>query len=247
VGGSPEFATFLIARRIQIEAVMAARLGPAAPGPGAPEAEVLRRFRSFAASALRRGNEGAAPALDGLHGNERRTAAVLDSWAEAAALVAGAEGEALRVALNPLLQRFRTSLRQTSPQRRSRGAPRARRRAVIAAIDRVADIFLALEADSGRIVDANPAAGSLLGNPAAGSLLGVARDALLGIDAMSFVPEEQRGAWWSELDAMSEGTEPRRFASSLQDATGGRITVECSLTCFATRDRTLALVLARPR
>jgi PAS domain S-box-containing protein len=109
---------------------------------------------------------------------------------------------------------------------------------VIAAIDRVADIFLALEADSGRIVDANPAAGSLLG---------VARDALLGIDAMSFVPEEQRGAWWSELDAMSEGTEPRRFASSLQDATGGRITVECSLTCFATRDRTLALVLARPR
>ena len=217
---------------------MTARLGPAAPGPGAPESEVLRRFRSFAASALRRGNEGAAPALDGLQGNERRTAAVLDSWAEAAALVAGAEGEALRGALDPLLQRFRTSLRQTSPQRRSRGAPRARRRAVIAAIDRVSDIFLALEADSGRIVDANPAAGSLLG---------VARDALLGIDAMSFVPEEQRGAWWSELDAMSEGTEPRRFASSLQDATGGRITVECSLTCFATRDRTLALVLARPR
>jgi PAS domain-containing protein len=227
VGGSPEFATFLIARRTQIEAVMTARLGPAAPGPGAPESEVLRRFRSFAASALRRGNEGAAPALDGLHGNERRTAAVLDSWAEAAALVAGAEGEALRGALDPLLQRFRTSLRQTSPQRRSRGAPRARRRAVIAAIDRVsdiflaleadsADIFLALEADSGRIVDANPAAGSLLG---------VARDALLGIDAMSFVPEEQRGAWWSELG----------------------ITVECSLTCFATRDRTLALVLARPR
>jgi PAS domain S-box-containing protein len=238
VGGSPEFATFLIARRTQIEAVMTARLGPAAPGPGAPESEVLRRFRSFAASALRRGNEGAAPALDGLQGNERRTAAVLDSWAEAAALVAGAEGEALRGALDPLLQRFRTSLRQTSPQRRSRGAPRARRRAVIAAIDRVSDIFLALEADSGRIVDANPAAGSLLG---------VARDALLGIDAMSFVPEEQRGAWWSELDAMSEGTEPRRFASSLQDATGGRITVECSLTCFATRDRTLALVLARPR
>ena len=238
MGVSPEFATFLIARRTQIEAVMTARLGPAAPGPGAPESEVLRRFRSFAASALRRGNEGAAPALDGLQGNERRTAAVLDSWAEAAALVAGAEGEALRGALDPLLQRFRTSLRQTSPQRRSRGAPRARRRAVIAAIDRVSDIFLALEADSGRIVDANPAAGSLLG---------VARDALLGIDAMSFVPEEQRGAWWSELDAMSEGTEPRRFASSLQDATGGRITVECSLTCFATRDRTLALVLARPR
>jgi len=237
VGGSPELATFLIARRIQIEAVMAARLGPAAPGPGAPEAEVLRRFRSFAASALRRGNDSAAPALDGLHGNERRTAAVLDCWAEAAALVAGTQGEALRGALSPLLQRFRTSLRQTSPQRRSRGAPRARRRAVIAAIDRVADIFLALEADSGRIVDANPAAGSLLG---------VARDALLGVDAMSFVPEEQRGAWWSELDAMSEGAEPRRFASSLQDAGGVRITVECSLTCFATRDRTLALVLARP-
>jgi PAS domain S-box-containing protein len=108
----------------------------------------------------------------------------------------------------------------------------------MAAIDRVADSFLAVDTDTGRIVDANPAAGSLLG---------LARDALLGVDALSFVPELQREGWWTELDAMTEGAEPRCFASSLCDASGREIPVDCSVTCFATRNRTLALVLARPR
>ena len=109
---------------------------------------------------------------------------------------------------------------------------------MVAAIDRVADGFLAIDADTGRIVDANPAAGAMLG---------VARDALLGIDAMGFVPTEGRTVWWTELDAMTEGCEPRRFDSSLRDAHGRNVPVECSVTRFATRERTLALVIARPR
>jgi len=107
----------------------------------------------------------------------------------------------------------------------------------MAAIDRVADGFLALDANSGSIVDANPAAGALLG---------VARDALLGVDAMAFVPPERQAQWWTELDAMTEGCEPRRFEASLRDAQGREIPVACSITRFATRERTLALVLARP-
>jgi PAS domain S-box-containing protein len=236
VAGNPELASFLIGRRAQIEAVMTSRLGPAAPGPGSAETEVLRRFRSYAASALRHG-AAAEPALDGLRANERRTAALLDAWAHSAAEVAGESGDLLAKELGPLLARFRTSLKQTGTGRRSKGAPRSRRRAVLAAIDRVSDAFLALDVDDGNIVDANPAAGALLG---------VARDTLLGVDALSFVPEPERATWWIELDAIAEGAEPRRFRTSVQDAAGNPISVDCSITRFARRDRPLALVVARP-
>ncbi len=236
MGGNRELATWLVVRRRHIETAMDARLGPAAPAAGAPETEVLRRFRSFASSALMRG-DAAAPALDGLRVNDRRVTALLTAWCEAAAEVAGDDGIALRVALDPVIQRFRASLRVTATGRRSRGAPRASRRAVMAAIDRVADSFLAVDAESGRIVDANPAAGALLG---------VARDALLGVEALAFVPSGDHTGWWTQLDAVAEGAEPRRFRTSLQDASGTPIAVDCSVTCFSTRDRTLALFVARP-
>ena len=233
----PELAAWLVSRRGEIERVMKDRLGPAAPGAAAAETEVLRRFRSFAAAALSRG-EAAAPALEGLRANERRVTALLEAWCDTALQVADEErGAVLGPAFEPLLQRFRTALRTTGTGRSSRGAPRTRRRVVSAAIDRIADCFLALEADSGRIVDANPAAGSLLG---------VARDALLGVDAMSFVPAGCEGIWWTQLDAMAEGGEPSRFRARLADVSGSAIDVECSATRFATRDRTLALILARP-
>jgi PAS domain-containing protein len=233
----PELAAWLVSRRGEIERLMRERLGPAAPGAAAAETEVLRRFRSFAAAALSRG-DAAEPALEGLRANERRVSALLEAWCDTALQVADAErGAVLRPAFEPLLRRFRTALRTTGTGRSARGAPRARRRVVSAAIDRIADCFLALEADSARIVDANPAAGALLG---------VARDALLGVDAMSFVPAGSEGIWWTQLDAMSEGSEPRRFEAQLADASGSPIDVECSATRFATRDRTLALILARP-
>ena len=236
VAGNPELASFLIGRRAQIESVMEQRLGPAAPAPGAPETEALRRFRSFAASALRRG-EAPEPSLDGLKANERRIAALLEAWAAAATEVAGDGGEVLGEALSPLLQRFRTSLTRTGSGRRAKGAPRTRRRAVMAAIDRIADAFLALDAEEGLVVDANPAAGSLLGVP---------RDTLLGVDILKFVPEPLRDAWWTELDAISEGAEPRRFRSRLREVGGREIAVECTVTRFTSRGRPLALVLARP-
>jgi PAS domain S-box-containing protein len=231
-----EIAVWLVSRRRPIEAHMEQRLGPAAPGAGAAEVEVLRRFRSYAAAALQRG-EAALPALDGLRCNERRVSALLEAWAQAASELAGPQGERIAGALAPLVQRFRSALRTTTQSRRARGLPRATRRAVMAAIDRVADSFLAVDADSGHIVDANPAAGALLG---------LARDALLGVDAMSFVPPEFQSGWWTELESLTEGSEPRRFTGSLRDVSGAAIPVDCSITRFATRERTLALILARP-
>jgi PAS domain S-box-containing protein len=231
-----QLATFLIQHRSRIDAVMNAQLGGAAPDPASAEAELLRRFRSCAAAALASGRP-AEPALDGLRVHDRRASALLDGWIDAAAAAAAPHGEAIETALRPLQQAFVARLRQSTGVRRAKGAPRAKRRAVTAAIDRVADGFLALDANSGQIVDANPAAGALLG---------VARDALLGVDAMAFVPSACQASWWIELDAMTEGSEPRRFESALVDNRGREIAVTCSITRFATRERTLALVLTRP-
>lgn len=237
VSGNPQIATWLVSKRHQIEAVMTSRLGPAAPNPAAVEAEVLRRFRSFAAVSLKLGTTR-EPALDGIRAHERRVNALLTAWSNAAEEVAGDQAETIRNALAPLIAHFRGALRNTSGNRRSRGSPRSNRRVVIAAIDRIADAFLALDTDNGLIVDANPAAGALLG---------VARDALLGVQAMGFIPTADHESWWTELDAMTEGTESRRFDGTLQDHAGLSIPVDCTMTRFATRGRTLALVLIRCR
>lgn len=81
-----------MSRRREIADAMARRLGPAAPGAGAPASEVLRRVRSDAVSALRHG-ERAALALDGLRAVDRRVIALLAAWSDAAAELAGAQVE----------------------------------------------------------------------------------------------------------------------------------------------------------
>ena len=229
-------ARFLLRRRSAIDALLFEKLGPAAPSPASPEAELLRRFRSGAASSLASG-QPAEPSLDGLKLHDRRAGALLDGWIEAAATIGAPDGEAITDALRPVAQAFVGRLRQSASTRRASGAPRAKRRAVTAAIDRVADAFFALDADTGHIADANPAAGALLG---------VTRDALLGVDAMGFVPTDAHATWWTELDAITEGSETRRFEASLRDKRGREVPVSCTVTRFATRDRSLALVLARP-
>jgi len=233
--GNDDLAGWLIVRRGEIEGVLSTRLGPARPDPAGPESEVLRRFRSFAAAALRRGS-AAQPALEGIVANEKRVAALLTAWVEAAAQVAGPDGAGIRAALLPWLKTFQASLRTSAAGRGRSGAPRTRRRAVNAAIDRVADAFLAVDSDTGQVVDANPAAGALLG---------VVRDALLGLEVAAFVAEASRNEFQCELDAVAEGAEPRRFRGALRDAQGEEVPVDCTVTAFTTRDRTLALILAR--
>ncbi len=235
-GGNRELAAWLVARRVRIERVMARRLGPAAPAPEDPETEALRRFRSFAAASLLRG-DAVTPALDGVRTRERRVIALLEAWIEAADSLAGDEGPSVRAALEPLVEPFRVALRSTRTSRRAGGAPRTQRRAVSAAIDRIADAFLAIDVDAGTILDANPAAGALLR---------IKRDALLGVDAMRFVPKPEQRSWWTELDAIAESDDPRAFHGRLCDATGSTVPVDVTLTRCRARGRVLALVMARP-
>jgi PAS domain-containing protein len=231
----PALAAWLVVRRRDIDRVFAQRLGVATPRAAAPESEALRRFRVFAAGSLEDGAPK-APALDGLRVDEARVGQLLTCWCDAAAEIAGDGGAGVRHALAPLVALFRTALRATAPEREKSGVPRANRRAVVAAIDRVADVFLALDTADGRIVDANPAAGAFFR---------ATRDGLVDTDALRFVPEAEQPRWWTEFEAVSEGSEPRRFRTRLRDGGGIETGVEASVTRFATRDRTLALFIMR--
>jgi len=231
-----DLSSWLMSQRLEIERVMQERLGAAAPAASGPEAETLRRFRTFASTALMRG-EAPRPVLDGLRPNERRVMALLECWTEAASELAGPDREVVTTALAPLLDAFRLAIRTTGSKRKSSGRPRATRRAITAAIDRVADIFLALDTDSGEILDANPAAGAALG---------VARDALIGIEFNAFVPTDTQGPWWTALDTIAEGQDDHVFLASMQDREGRPIRLEASATRYLRPNRTLALILARP-
>jgi PAS domain S-box-containing protein len=235
-GEGRQLAGWLVARRQEIERAMEHAHAGRLPSPASAEAEALRRLRSFATAALLHGDD-ASPALDGLRVDLAKTGPLLLAWLEAAAGCAGPDAAAVREALEPLLARFAVALRACDGSRRAAGTPaKGSRRVVAAAIDRVTDVFLAIDTETGRIADANPAAGALLGTT---------RDQLLGASALDFVPEPARDLWWSQLDALAEGGEPRRFASALVDGTGRSVGIEASATRFATRQRTLALIVAR--
>lgn len=232
----PEIAAWLVRQRSAIDRRVTMQLGERAPGAATPESEALRRFRSFAASALLRGR-AVEPSLDGLRADEAQVSALLGAWSDAAADEAGRRAADVRQALAPLVSRFRAALRSTTPARRKSGAPRTARRAVVAAIDRIADAFLAVDALSGRIVDANPAAGALLGTT---------RDALIDANLVAFVPESERDRWQTELDAVSEGSEARRFAAQLRDRSGLSLPIDVRATRHVARESVLALIVARP-
>lgn len=225
-----------MSERLSIESAMQERLGAAAPAASGPEAETLRRFRTFVSTALMRG-EAPRPVLDGLRPNERRVMALLTCWSEAASELAGPDAAMVANHLAPLLDAFRLSIRTTGSKRKTSGKPRATRRAITAAIDRVADLFFAVDVDTGEILDANPAAGAALG---------VARDALLGIEFNAFVPTEMQGPWWTTLDSIAEGQDHNVFVASMQDREGRRLRLEASATRTILRTRVLALIVARP-
>ena len=232
-----ELATWLVSQRLEIERLMQERLGAASPAAAGPEAETLRRFRVFSSTALMRG-EAPRPVLEGLRPNERRVMALLTTWSETAIELAGPDAAVVRSALAPLLDAFRLAIRTTGSQRKSKGRPRATRRAISAAIDRVADLYFAIDVDSGEILDTNPAAGSALG---------VARDALIGLEFNAFVPTDAQGPWWTCLDAIAEGTENMVFAAFMQDREGRQLRLEASATGYKrAANKTLALIIARP-
>ena len=56
-----------------------------------------------------------------------------------------------------------------------------------------------------------------------------------------------RDGFWTQLDALCESDDTRRFPAWLRDQGGSLVSVEVSLTRYARRTRTLALALLRPR
>ena len=231
-----DLANWLMSKRIEIERVMQARLGAAAPAASGPEAETLRRFRTFVSTALVRG-AAPRPVLEGLRPNERRVMALLGCWAEVASELAGPDRSVVSGTLRPLMEHFRFAIRTTGQTRKTGGPPRATRRAISAAIDRLADLYFAIDIDSGEILDANPAAGAALG---------VARDALIGVEFNAFVPIEAQGPWWTSLDSLAEGQDHHVFGATMQDREGRRIRLEASATRYLrSTQRAVALVIAR--
>jgi PAS domain S-box-containing protein len=227
-------ADWLVSQRTAIEREAGRGAGPLAPASA--EAEALRRFRSFALLSLARGE--AEPSLEGLRVSSRRSAAAIDSWIGAASALAGPDGERVRTRLDPLRARFCAALGATAPARRAAGTVTAsQRRAVPAAIDRVADVFLAVDVDSRAVVDANPAACALLG---------LSRPELLATEIGALVDVTHREAWHAMLDSLAEGAEPRRARAALKDGSGAPITLDVRATRAFTRGRTLALLVARP-
>ena len=156
---------------------------------------------------------------------------------ESASELAGPGREVVAAALSPLLDAFRLAIRTTGSNRKSSGRPRATRRAISAAIDRIADLYFAIDVDTGEILDANPAAGAALG---------VARDALIGLEFNAFVPPDAQGPWWTSLDGIAEGQENHVFLASMQDRDGVHMRLEASASRYLRSNKTIALILARP-
>ena len=236
ISSSPEWASFLVTRRVAIDRALLEENGPLTRA-GESEREALRRFRSFAASALRRGGEVPEPALDGLRVDPARAQELVEAWCTAAGEEAGGQGATLRGALAPLVQRFGESLRSnqlTEPAKRARSP---RRRAVIGAIDRIADLFLAIDLESLEIADANPAAAAALG---------VERVELLGQPAERFVHKDTHDVLRERIASVAEGGEGERFRLILRDTFERPIAVEVCATPYPGRRHRLALFSARP-
>ncbi|MCX5737352.1 MAG: PAS domain-containing protein, partial [Proteobacteria bacterium] len=97
--------------------------------------------------------------------------------------------------------------------------------------------FLAIDIESLAIADANPAAAALLRLP---------RETLVGGEMVKFLAPDARDAWVAALEPLLESAAPRRFCATLVDARGDQVAVEIHATRLETRERVLALVVARP-
>ncbi len=232
-GASLHWASFLVTRRAAIDRALVEQNG--GETPSLAEAETLRRFRSFAAASLRRGEAG-EPALDGLRVDPEKALRWVGRWCDAASRCAG-DAAALETLLGPLQLRFAAGLRGSQLSRKARKAKPAKRRAVAGAIDRVADAFLAVDLDSGEIADANPAALALLG---------VDREALLGRHVARHVDRDSRELWSERLESLGESGEGQRFRVVWRDEFLSPVAVDINAAPHLTRRRRLALLTARP-
>ncbi|NRA01307.1 MAG: PAS domain S-box protein [Myxococcales bacterium] len=234
-------ALFLTRHRAAIEAEVDRRLGRAEPPPAA-RAEIVRRFRSFCRLASL-DLSSARPSLDGLAGTSPEG---LERAISTAVQVARSCGPApdIEQALQSLGARFRGGIRQLmrpseSPVRKRgrRKLPNAGRR-VRAAIDRINDAYVALNLDTGRIYDLNPAAETLFAADAA-KLLDREFEELV---EPALLPQYQ--SLQARLDA---GEDPGRTEMVFARTNGERVPVVLTISNHTIGGRRIAIFVARER
>ena len=227
--------------RSAIEAEVHRRLDGAEPTPDA-RAEIIRRFRTYCRLASLNTN-AARPSLDGLGGNEPAALERALSVAVEIAIECGPE-PAVASALRQMEQQFRAGIRRLMLPVERRKQRKGRRRMpnagkrVRSAIDRISDAYLALNLDTGKIFDVNPAAEALLGADAA-RLLDQSLEKLISPQYRQFYADLE-----ARLDA-GEDSGPVEIV--LERPNGDFVRVECLISQHTIASKRLAIFTARER
>ena len=230
---------FLERHRAAIQAEVDRRLGRAEPPPAA-RAEIVRRFRSYCRLASL-DLSSAQPSLDGLGGTSPEG---LENAVTAAVEVALACGPPPEVgqALTLLQTRFRAGIRHLMrpPERpvRKRGRrklPNAGKR-VRAAIDRINDAYVALNLDTGKIYDLNPAAETLF-----------AADAtrLLDRNLEELIQPELLASYQNLQARLDAGEDPGKTEMVFTRTNGEYVPVELTISNHMIAGRRIAIFVAR--
>ncbi len=227
--------------RSAIEAEVDRRMGGAQPTPAA-RAEIIRRFRTYCRLASLDSN-AARPSLDGLGGNEPAALERALSVAVEIAIECGPEPE-VAGALRRMEQQFRAAIRRLMLPVESRKQRKGRRRMpnagkrVRAAIDRISDAYVALNLDTGKIFDVNPAAEALLGADVA-KLLDQSFEKLIAAQDRQF---------YSDLEArLDAGEDSGPIEIVLERPNGDFVRVECLISLHTIASKRLAIFTARER
>lgn len=226
-----------------IEAEVNRRMGREEPPPEV-RAELIRRFRTFCRLAAL-DPRVAKPSLDGLGGNrpaalERAVATAVDVACQCA------PPEDVARALRDLEGLFRAGIRRTMDlepvleTKKTRGRkrrPNAGKR-VRAAIDRISDAYVAVNLDTGQILDVNPAAESLLGTDA---------EKLLDRPFGSLIAPSHR-LFFTDLESrLDAGEDGGLFEVALARPDGASVAVELGVAQHTISGHRLAIFTARER
>ncbi len=224
-----------------IEAELNRRMSGSEPTPEA-RAEIIRRFRTYCRLASLDINT-ARPSLDGLGGNEPHALERALSVTVEIAVEYGPTPE-VATALQKMEKMFRAGIRRIMRPVEGRKQRKGRRRMpnagkrVRAAIDRIGDAYLALNLDTGKVFDLNPAAETLLGADA---------EKILDQSFENLIATQDH-AFYRDLEARLDADEDAGSCELvLARPNGDFVRVEFMIACHTIASKRLAIFTARER
>lgn len=225
-----------------IEAEVNRRMGREEPSPEV-RGEIVRRFRTYCRLASLE-VVSARPALDGLGGNSPAGLERAVGRAVEVALECGPPLEVRRV-LETMQARFLAGMRRIlTPRESERKSRRGRRKVpnagkrVRAAIDRIGDSYVALNLDTGKIFDVNPASEALFGTEAEHLLERPLEDLVAPQDRQTYADLEAR------LDA---GEDAGPLELTFARPNGDFVSVETLISQHTIAGKRLAIFTSRER